>query len=315
MAREREKKAEHVFHCRSPLFMCGECSRAETCPDLLFTLQVFKVEELEGEASFPFIKRREPGDEPGERNRFNDLTAGEWLKFTRTAFPSALPKMRGRELMRRHPDPRNPYLAGQLVAFFTRPGDLVLDPFAGTGSTLLAASLLGRDAIGFEINNDWIELYNELCTADGIEKQKVVHGDCRTLLRHIQNDAVDFILLDPPHPAGEKEWFETEQGRSTNEAFLDFMGEVFPDCLRILKPGRHLALFTRNYYGGGRYHMISHALAGAAEGVGFELKGEKFWENPAERLRPYGYPHSYVPNVVHYDVLIFQKPGLGVRSS
>lgn len=306
-----EPKAEHPFHCRSPLFMCPECSKAESCPDLLFLLQVFRVEEVkkDGEIAFPFIKKRRPGEEVSEKNKFNDCTSGEWLKFTRSAFPSALPRTLGHELRRRHPDPRHPFLLGQLIAFFTKPGDLILDPFAGAGSTLIAASLLGRDAIGLEINNEWIELYNEICNSEGIEKQKVVHGDCRTLLRHVQNSTVDFVVLDPPHPAGEKEWLETEEpGKSTDEAFLSFMEPIFPHCFRALKPGRHLALFCRNFYSGGRYFLMSHPLAAAAERAGFALRGEKLWENPGERLRPYGYPHTYVPNVVHYNVLIFQKP-------
>ncbi|MFH1539376.1 MAG: DNA methyltransferase, partial [bacterium] len=153
------------------------------------------------------------------------------------------------------------------------------------------------------------ELYNELCTAEGIEKQKVVRGDCRTLLQHIQNTAVDFIVLDPPHPAGEKEWFEAEEtGKPLSEAFMDFMGSILPQCHRVLKPGRHLALFARNFYSGGRYFLMSNRLESAAENAGFVLRGEKIWENPGERLRPFGYPHTYVPNVVHYNVLIFQKP-------
>lgn len=308
---EPQEKREHSFHCRSPIFLCPECSKAEACPDLLFLLQVFKVEEARKEkaAAFPFLKEREPDEEPDLRNHFNDCTTGEWLKFTRTVFSAALPRAVGHDLRRRHPDPRNPFLLGQLIAFFTNPGEEVLDPFCGAGTSLLAASLLGRNALGFEINSEWIEIYNEICAREGVERQKMVHGDCRSLLQHVRNSSVDFIILDPPHPASEKEWFDTEEtDLPVKDAFMRFLDPVFPQCFRALKPGRHMAVFTRNLYSSGRYHLMATPISLAAENMGFVLKGEKIWENPAERLRPFGYPHTYVPNIVHYQILIFQKP-------
>ncbi|MEW5947734.1 MAG: DNA methyltransferase [bacterium] len=307
-----EKKGEHVFHCRSPIFMCPQCARAESCRDLLYLLEVFRLEDArrrEEEDDFPFLARRKPGREPDPRNRFNDLTSGEWLRFTRTVFPSRLPKNLAHNLRRRHPDYKSPYLMGQLIAFFTMPGDLVLDPFAGTGAALAAAAILGRESIGFEINQEWIQLYNTLCTAEGIEKHKIVHGDCRHLIRHIPDDSVDFVILDPPHPGKEREWFTAagDDGRRAVEAFADLAGQILPPCRRVLKPGKHLAMFTRNLFMDGGYIQTAPMLAQRAETAGFVLRGEKIWENPAEKLRPYGYPHTYVPNIVHYNVLLFQK--------
>lgn len=57
-----------------------------------------------------------------------------------------------------HPGRRNLRVARWLVHWWSDPGDLVLDPFAGSGTTLRAAKDLGRRAIGIEIEERWCEL-------------------------------------------------------------------------------------------------------------------------------------------------------------
>lgn len=57
-----------------------------------------------------------------------------------------------------HPCPKPEPLMLELVSLFTDPGDTILDPFAGSGTTLLAAKRLGRKAIGIEINEQYAEV-------------------------------------------------------------------------------------------------------------------------------------------------------------
>ena len=54
-----------------------------------------------------------------------------------------------------HPTPKNPVFIKWLILLCTDPGQVVLDPFAGTGSTLVAARELGRHYIGMEIDPQW----------------------------------------------------------------------------------------------------------------------------------------------------------------
>ena len=49
-------------------------------------------------------------------------------------------------------------------------------------------------------------------------------------------------------------------------------------------------------------------VARRAEAVGFVTKGEKIWYQAGARLRPYGYPFAYIPNITHQYIVIFQKP-------
>ncbi|WP_419857813.1 DNA-methyltransferase [Candidatus Palauibacter irciniicola] len=60
------------------------------------------------------------------------------------------------ESTRDHPAPFPLEIAHRLISMFSFVGDLVLDPFAGTGTTLVAAARLGRNALGNEIDPDYI---------------------------------------------------------------------------------------------------------------------------------------------------------------
>jgi DNA modification methylase len=64
------------------------------------------------------------------------------------------------ESTRDHPAPYPEELAYRLVRMFSFSGDTVLDPFMGTGTTLLAASRCGRNAIGVEIEPSYVNMAN-----------------------------------------------------------------------------------------------------------------------------------------------------------
>lgn len=310
MSKEPPPRDTVSFHCRSPIYMCATCSHAEACQDLLNILRMFKVEEKPEEfdciTHFPFLSEREFEFDP--RNKLNELSSGEWLQFTRTVFSSKFPKILGHEFRRKHPDYKSPHLLGQLIAFFTKQDDLVLDPFAGTGASLIAATLLGREAFGFEINPSWVDIYYRICKKFGIARKKLVQGDCAALLHDVPKETIDFIIIDPPNPAAPQEWcFDPTTPEKPLEAFFKLMHRVFNQCYRILRDKKYAAVFTRNLYQKGHYVFLTPYYASVAAEAGFLLKGEKIWENTGEKLRPYGYPHSYVPNIVHYSILLFQK--------
>ena len=60
-----------------------------------------------------------------------------------------------------HPTQKPVRLLERMIEIFTDPGDVVIDPVAGSGTTLLAAKNLGRDAYGFEITKEMVKLANE----------------------------------------------------------------------------------------------------------------------------------------------------------
>src|SRR5687768_7672858 len=96
-------------------------------------------------------------DAPNVReNRLNDLTGAEWLFWTSTIFETFYPPDVTHKVRKQHGAMKPPEVMAEIIKFFSKQGELVLDPFAGVGGTLIGAALCGRRALGFEINPAWV---------------------------------------------------------------------------------------------------------------------------------------------------------------
>lgn len=98
-----------------------------------------------------------------------------WAIKGKYRFPNGRPKdvMRYRKVVASellHPNEKLLDLMRALAEATTKPGDLILDPFAGSGSTLTAAAELGRDYIGIELNPDYAALAAERATQATVDR-------------------------------------------------------------------------------------------------------------------------------------------------
>src|SRR3954470_7238361 len=98
------------------------------------------------------------------RNTLNELSGEEWLYFTKSIWTTAYPSELGHALRKAHGANKPPRLMARLIEFFTRSGELVLDPFAGVGGTLLGAAIARgpRRALGIELSPRWAEVYAQV---------------------------------------------------------------------------------------------------------------------------------------------------------
>lgn len=80
-----------------------------------------------------------------------------------------------------HPCPKPLPLMRELVELFTDPGETILDPFAGSGTTLVAAKQLGRKAIGIELNEEWCQVAVDRLTV-GLQAAKAIRQGQGSLL-------------------------------------------------------------------------------------------------------------------------------------
>lgn len=88
------------------------------------------------------------------KNRRNTISRDDFLEWTKSvwSFPAVSAKKIG------HPAPFPEELPHRLIQLYTFQKDVVLDPFAGSGTTCLAATAAGRSYIGYEVNQAYIEL-------------------------------------------------------------------------------------------------------------------------------------------------------------
>ncbi|HEY3523127.1 MAG TPA: DNA methyltransferase [Candidatus Limnocylindrales bacterium] len=290
-------------------------------------------------------------------NTLNELGGEEWLYFTKSVWTTAYPRELGHELRRAHGANKPPRLMARLIEFFSSTGELVLDPFAGVGGTLLGAAIARgpRRAIGIELDRRWAAVYeavvrDSLAERDGLGPAladlgpndpagvrtfdpsgcELRIGDALALLPAMASESVDFVATDPPYNvqlpltmAGGR-LAEAHANRRTDYAmvsddpadlanlpsydtFLDAMERVFGELGRILRPRRYATVIVRDAYQDGRYIFTSADLAVRAQRSGLVPKGDLVWYQAGSRLRPYGYPAAFVPNIVHQHVLVFRR--------
>src|SRR6266567_3228467 len=164
-----------------------------------FTLELF------AEAVSPIISPNgtfpDTGELPHPNNKLNELPGGQWLYFTKTLLTTAYPAQYGHQLRKKHGANKPPQLMKTLIEYFTKGDELVLDPFAGVGGTLIGATIARppRKAIGIEINRDWIDIYNQVVRQEKLTPQELILGDCMSVMQRMEDQAFDFIVTDPPY--------------------------------------------------------------------------------------------------------------------
>ena len=294
---------------------------------------------------------------PHPANELNELPGEEWLYFTKSVLTTAYPSELGHAARKAHGANKPPRLMARLIEFFSRTGELVLDPFAGVGGTLLGAAIARgpRRAIGLELDTRWADIYarvvadlvaerdgrgpdiSELGSADpggprgfdpsGLDLRV---GDALRLLPDLEDGSVDFVATDPPYNiqlpltmAGGV-LAETHANRRTDYAmisdapadlanapdygtYLDRMETVFGELVRVLRPGRYAVVIVRDAYQDGRYQFVGSDLAARADSAGLVPKGDIIWHQAGTRLRPYGYPRVFVPNIAHQHILVLRR--------
>jgi DNA modification methylase len=269
------------------------------------------------------------------KNKLNDLTGNAWAFFTKTVFQTSYPSHLGHGLRRAHYANKPPALMKEIIEFFTKRGQWVLDPFCGVGGTLLGASLCGRKAVGIELESRWSDIYRAVCRDNAIEPQEVIVGNCVEVMPRLAEEGrrFDAIITDPPYsPALRKTLCDERYGRSNRKsAFTTFSdseedfrnADSFGDyydrmeraarCIaELLKPERYAVVMIRDSFQSGEYIPASFHVAERFRKTGFLFKGLRIWYQTGAPIRPYGYPYAFVPNIVHHSILVFQKPRLSL---
>jgi DNA modification methylase len=265
-----------------------------------------------------------------ENNRVNDLTGREWVFWTRSVITKPYPPNMQHVLRNAHGGQKPPDLCADLLRVLTKEGQSVLDPFMGVGGVLLGASLCGRAATGIEINPQWIDVYREVCGREGMPAQETIHADSRDALRGLEGRTFDCVLTDVPYwkmdtasrsrgtwkrvgeaarPVRASKLTAFNDGECpTKGEWLDSMAEVFASACRLLKPQGYLATFIGDMYRENQYHCLSAELASVLSRIpGMVWKANLVWYDVSKKLHLYGYQYSYIPSLIHQNILVFRK--------
>lgn len=265
------------------------------------------------------------------RNRLNDLEPKEWLKFQKSWFIHNPPPRRKDTLQ--HPAKFPETLAQDFVEFFTKQGETVLDPMAGTGSSLVACLRSGRHSIGIELNPEYADTARAIVAAEreqlGVPadelRAEVIRADAAALL-DLDLPPVDYVLTSPPywdmlHARGAESQQERRESEQLDvvysdhdhdlgnihdyDEFLNRLVELYAQLTELLKPKAYMTVIVKNIKKGGTIYPLAWDLA-ARLGEFFTLKDERIWCQDNIRLAPYGMGSAWVSNTFHHYCLQFR---------
>ena len=217
-----------------------------------------------------------------------------------------------------------PQIPQQLLARYSRRDDWVLDPFAGSGTTLIECSRQGRNAIGIDISNDAVRnftsYFDNPLSKSGV-RIAYLQGDSTSLdfpklISEYGINAVQLVILHPPY------WdilkFTSEKSDLSNsdslETFLNRLTEVARRCSLVLEEGRMMALVIGDKYSRGQWIPLGFYAMSRMISLGYILKSivvknfeetrgknqqKSLWRYRALKGGYYIFKHEYI--------FIFQK--------
>ncbi|MCS7135396.1 MAG: DNA methyltransferase [Nitrososphaerota archaeon] len=297
-------------------------------------------------------------------NKLNDLSGTEWIKFTKSWSVYDLEGTKvtdyNREDSRKiglrswfihNPPPREPNkilhpasfpetMIKEFILFFTKKGGWVLDPFLGSGTTLISAFETGRNAIGIELSEYWaniakkrleeVKAQKKLEDYAGEEetKQIIVIGDSREIDKiWAENDfpLMDFVITSPPYWNQLKrtwlrqkkrrelglptEYSEDEKDIGNIDDYEKFIIEeklIFDKIYNICKDNSYLVIITNNIFANKKlYPLAFDTLLALSEK--WCPKDEKLWLQDDKALLPLGIYNEWIGNRHHQYCLIFKK--------
>lgn len=170
----------------------------------------------------------------------------------------------------------SPYIPRNIILRYSREGDLVLDQFAGGGTTLVEAKLLNRDIIGIDINEIALTRCREKTMFNcEFAKGKVYinKGDARDL-KAIPNERIDLICTHPPYAdiIRYSDDIDGDLSRFKVKDFLEQMKPVAAECFRVLKKGKFCAILMGDTRQNGCIIPMSFDVMRIFQNVGFRLK-------------------------------------------
>jgi len=271
--------------------------------------------------------------------RANDLDGAAWTRYSISIWDDI--RKTPEEASLKHPAMFPMQLAGRLIQCFTTNEErMILDPFVGIGSTVMAAEALGKVGIGLDVSDEYLrkaknrpaarEMFNG---ANGFltGERRLYLADAYDLLKYVEPESIDFVVTSPPYwdillqerTADYKEIRhygddERDLGKIRDyNAFLLALAAIFEKVYTALKPGKYCCVVVMDLRKKDRFYPYHSDLAARLQEVGFIFDDLIIWDRGHEynNLRPLGHPSVFRINKVHEYVLIFKKPnGVGSRA-
>lgn len=268
-------------------------------------------------------------------NNINCMEAKEWIRCQLGVWQFFYEKrdIRDKEL---HPATFPLSLSSKIIRLFTHEGELVLDPFVGSGTTLLSAQDHNRNAIGFDLKEDYIKLCQSRVanySAFNDSKQIAIMDDARNIKDYLAPNSVSLIWTSPPYgnllnrkrtnksrrdrdngQLGKVEQYsqdERDLGTYELEKYSVAMGDIFEDLLPLLKEKAHCVINVPDFWWENERITLHISLVQEMRKRGYELRNTIIWDrtNIVNNIGIFGWPSNYITMGTTFEYLLdFWKP-------
>jgi DNA modification methylase len=273
------------------------------------------------------------------KKSFNGLTAKEWASLSKNVWNDVSSSRRKKHLEHGATFPEK--MINRLIKMYSKEGDLILDPFLGTGTTLEACRNTQRQGIGIELNERFIlharQIENQLMLYNSVSI-KVIHDDCRNLLSHVTPNSVQLMVTSPPYANFiQKSVKDREKTHKTSlirldnnstvnlysnkkedfgnldyKKFLKDIKELMKKLLIVTKKGGYNVWVIKDYRdtkAGIPYIPFHSDLAKLGEQIGFKYHDLIVWDQNEQRsLVLLGYPSVFYTNQNCSFLVVLRKP-------
>lgn len=268
-------------------------------------------------------------------SHINCMTPKEWLKSQLGVwqFFYEARDIRNKNI---HPATFPIALAKKVIGLFTHKGELVLDPFVGSGTTLVAAQDSDRNAVGVDLQQKYIDLCRSRLLQTGLfnnSKQLAVQDDARNISQYLDPESVSLIFTSPPYAnllnrerknksrrfrnneqLGRVEQYSQDPrdlGTMPIDEYTVVMGDIFQSLLPLLRPKAHCVINVPDMWWENKRITIHIALVEELRKRGYELRNIIIWDrtNIVNRIGIFGWPSNYITMGVTFEYLLdFWKP-------
>lgn len=272
-----------------------------------------------------------------EPSHINCLTAKEWIKCQVGVWQFNYEKRDIRD-KEKHPAVFPISLARRCIELFSHQGELVVDPFMGSGTTLLAARDTNRNAAGFDIHPDYIALTKERLNQESLftETQQIpVFDDARNIVNYLEEESITCIVTSPPYAnllnrarlnksrrgdERKNEQFkkveqysqrEEDLGTLDLDAYSKAMADIFSNLLPLLKKKGHCVINVPDMWWENKRITIHVSVIEALRSVGYELRNTIIWDrtNIVNGIGIFGWPSNYITMGTTFEYLLdFWRP-------
>ena len=278
-------------------------------------------------------KPKELENQPGkydQRNTLNDLDGRTWLLLTKSFWTSeSCPMDKGAYS---HPAPFMIKDVEKLISMFTKRGMTVLDPFVGSGTTIIASNNLGRRCIGIDLNEEYQTLFNNRVeNIEIIEGTQYIVGDSNCVLDNIEE--VDYIVTSPPYHnilRNDSKGTRNDNGKNYRmsardgvecysenendlgnfdkyEDFLQALKSIMTKAFARLRNKKYASIIISDFTVNKKEVCVQADIVRIMQEIGFEFAGTTILMQTVKPLYPFGYPFAYKINHHHQNIINFRK--------